>query len=288
MHRRCLLFQPTHRPPPRPMPELPEVETTRRGLLPSLQNRTLTRIVVRNPDLRWPVPADLEARLGGLTLRGIGRRGKYLLFDFGAAVQIVHLGMSGSLRLTRPDEPAALHDHVDWLFDDGTLLRLRDPRRFGAVLCTDDATRHPLLAHLGPEPLTPAFDAVYLHAQCQRRSAAIKQVIMDAQVVVGVGNIYASESLYHAGIRPATAARRLSRPACTRLNAAIKQVLTAAIAAGGSSLRDYVASDGEPGYFQLRTRVYDRAGLPCRACGTPIKRIVQGQRASFYCPACQH
>lgn len=270
-----------------PMPELPEVETTRLGLLPRLQGRALRRIVVRNPRLRWPVPDDLEARLAGLTLNSLVRRGKYLLFDFGSVTQIVHLGMSGSLRFAGPDEPAALHDHVDWLFDDGTTLRLRDPRRFGAVLWTDDVARHPLLAHLGPEPLTPAFDAAYLHAQCQRRSAAIKQVIMDAQVVVGVGNIYASESLFHAGIRPAIAARRLSRPACARLAAAIKQVLTAAIAAGGSSLRDYVHSSGELGYFQLQTRVYDRAGLPCKTCATPVRRIVQGQRASFYCPTCQ-
>ncbi|OJW49935.1 MAG: DNA-formamidopyrimidine glycosylase [Thiobacillus sp. 65-1059] len=270
------------------MPELPEVETTRQGLLPRLRGRTLARIAIRNPRLRWPIPDDLETRLAGLMLRQIERRGKYLLFDFGAATQIVHLGMSGSLRFAEPGEPAALHDHVDWLFDDGTTLRLRDPRRFGAVLWTHDAARHPLLAHLGPEPLTPAFDAAYLHAQCRRRGTAIKQVIMDAGVVVGVGNIYASESLFHAGIRPATAARRLSRPACARLAAAIKQVLTAAIAAGGSSLRDYVHSSGELGYFQLQTRVYDRAGQPCRVCATPIRRIVQGQRASFYCPGCQH
>jgi formamidopyrimidine-DNA glycosylase len=270
------------------MPELPEVETTRVGLLPRLRGRTLKRVVVRNPRLRWPVPPDLEARLAGQALRDMTRRGKYLLFDFGPATQIVHLGMSGSLRFVEPDEPAALHDHIDWLFDDGTVLRLRDPRRFGAVLWTDDAARHPLLAHLGPEPLTATFDAAWLHAQCRRRSAAIKQVIMDAAVVVGVGNIYASESLFHAGIRPATAARRLSRPACERLAEAIKRVLAAAIAAGGSSLRDYVATDGELGYFQLQTRVYDREGLPCKTCGTPIRRIVQGQRASFYCPVCQH
>jgi len=269
------------------MPELPEVETTRLGLLPHLQGRTLSRIVVRNPHLRWPVPDDLEAHLAGHALRQLTRRGKYLLFDFGAATQIVHLGMSGSLRFVGSDEPAALHDHVDWMFDDGTALRLRAPRRFGAVLWTGDASRHPLLAHLGPEPLTPDFDAAYLHAQCQRRKAAIKQVIMDAQVVVGVGNIYASESLFHAGIRPTTAARRLSRPACARLAAAIRQVLTAAIAAGGSSLRDYVHSSGELGYFQLQTRVYDREGLPCKTCATPIRRIVQGTRASFYCPECQ-
>ncbi len=268
------------------MPELPEVETTRLGLQPRLQGRTLTRIVVRNPRLRWPVPDDLEVRLAGQVLHTLTRRGKYLLFDFGAATLIVHLGMSGSLRLVRSDEPPGAHDHVDFVFG-GEALRLRDPRRFGAVLCTEDANTHPLLAHLGPEPLTPAFDAAYLYAQCQRRSAAIKQVIMDAQTVVGVGNIYASESLFHAGIRPATAARRLSRPACARLVAAIKQVLTAAIAAGGSSLRDYVHSSGELGYFQLQTKVYDRAGLPCKTCATAIRRIVQGQRASFYCPVCQ-
>lgn len=269
------------------MPELPEVETTRLGLLPRLQGRALTHIVVRNPHLRWPVPDDLEARLKGHPLKTLTRRGKYLLFDFGSVTQLVHLGMSGSLRFCAPDEPAALHDHIDWLFNDGITLRLRDPRRFGAVLWTEDVARHPLLAHLGPEPLTTAFDAAYLHAQCQRRHAAIKQVIMDAQVVVGVGNIYASESLFHAGIRPTLSARRLSRPACARLTAAIKQVLMAAIAAGGSSLRDYVHSSGELGYFQLQTRAYDREGLPCKTCAAPIRRIVQGQRASFYCPVCQ-
>ena len=283
-----MLESSSRKPHPIPaMPELPEVETTRLGLLPRLQGRTITRIAVRNPRLRWPVPDDLEARLQGRVLQTLTRRGKYLLFDFGTLTQLVHLGMSGSLRLTTPDEPAALHDHIDWLFDDGTVLRLRDPRRFGAVLWTGDATRHPLLAHLGPEPLTPAFDAAYLHAQCQRRHAAVKQVIMDAQVVVGVGNIYASEALFHAGIRPTLSARRLSRPACARLEKAIKQVLTAAIAAGGSSLRDYVHSSGELGYFQLQTRVYDRENQPCKTCKTPIRRIVQAQRASFYCPACQ-
>lgn len=269
------------------MPELPEVETTRRGLLPRLAGRTLERVVVRDPRLRWPVPPDLAARLAGRTLSDLRRRGKYLLFDFGGVTQIVHLGMSGSLRFVDAGEAAARHDHVDWQFDGGVTLRLRDPRRFGAVLWTDDAARHPLLAHLGPEPLTDAFDADYLHAQCRRRSAAIKQVIMDATVVVGVGNIYASESLFHAGIRPGTAARRLGRPACARLVDAIRRVLGAAIAAGGSSLRDYVATDGELGYFQLQTRVYDRAGQPCKACGTVVRRIVQGQRASFYCPRCQ-
>ena len=269
------------------MPELPEVETTRLGLRPRLLGRTLTRMEIRNPSLRWPVPNDLEARLKGQTLIELSRRGKYLLFDFGPVTQLVHLGMSGSLRFAGPDEPAALHDHIDWVFDDGTTLRMRDPRRFGTVLWSETPAQHPLLAHLGPEPLTEAFDAATLYAQCQRRSAAIKQVIMDAGTVVGVGNIYASESLFHAGIRPTISARRLSRPACAKLATAIKHVLTAAIAAGGSSLRDYVHSSGELGYFQLQTQVYDREGLPCKACKGLIRRIVQGQRASFYCPTCQ-
>lgn len=269
------------------MPELPEVETTRTGLVPRLTGRVLSRVEIRTPRLRWPIQSDLAGRITGQRLKGIARRGKYLLFDFGETTQIVHLGMSGSLRLTVPNEPPGIHDHVDWLFDDGTCLRMRDPRRFGAVLWTDHPDHHPLLASLGPEPLTEAFNAHTLHTQCRHRTSAIKTVIMDAHVVVGVGNIYASESLFHAGIRPGTAARRLSRPACERLVAAIKRVLNAAIAAGGSSLRDYVSTDGELGYFQLQTRVYGRTGLPCKRCGTPIRRLVQGQRATYYCPACQ-
>lgn len=270
------------------MPELPEVETTRLGLLPRLQGQKLAAVTIRDSRLRWPVPADLPERLCGRTLKGITRRGKYLLFDFSGLTQIVHLGMSGSLRFTATGEPAGAHDHLDWIFGDGTILRLRDPRRFGAVLLSEDAAHHPLLARLGPEPLGPAFDATYLHEQCRRRRGAIKQVIMDAHVVVGVGNIYASETLFHAGIRPGISAQRLTRPACTRLVEAMRRVLSAAIASGGSSLRDYVKTSGELGYFQLQTRVYDRAGLPCRTCGTRIRRIVQGQRASFYCPHCQH
>ena len=269
------------------MPELPEVETTCLGLLPRLRGRILQDITVRNPRLRWPVPEDLSDRITGKLLFNLYRRGKYLLFDFGDITQIVHLGMSGSLRFVDSDEPAGVHDHIDWHFGDKLILRLRDPRRFGAVLWTADPAHHPLLALLGLEPLTPEFNADYLYAQCRKRGAAIKQVIMDAHVVVGVGNIYASESLFHAGIRPGTAARRLTRPACERLVAAIKHVLKAAIASGGSSLRDYVQTSGELGYFQLHTQVYDRAGQPCKVCGAPIRRIVQGQRASYYCPHCQ-
>lgn len=269
------------------MPELPEVETTRLGIWPRLQGRRLRKIIVRNPCLRWPVPDDLAHQLVKKTLRDLTRRGKYLLFDFGDVTQIVHLGMSGSLRFVDADEPCGFHDHVDWAFDDGTVLRLRDPRRFGAVLLTADPSQHPLLAKLGPEPLGALFNGQYLYVQSRQRSIAIKQLIMDGHVVVGVGNIYASEALFHAGIRPGTVAGKLTRPACARLVAAIQRVLTAAIAAGGSSLRDYVHSSGELGYFQLHTQVYDRAGLACKVCNTPIRRIVQGQRASFYCPQCQ-
>jgi len=269
------------------MPELPEVETTRLGLSPRLQGLRLQTLTVRNPRLRWLVPQDLAAQLDGKTLIGIARRGKYLLFDFGAVTQIVHLGMSGSLRLVDSAEAVGTHDHIDWTFEGGTVLRLRDPRRFGAVLWAVDPLTHPLLAHLGPEPLTDAFDGPYLYAQCRKRNAAIKNIIMDGHVVVGVGNIYASESLFHAGIRPSTPAQKLTRPACERLVAAIQRVLSAAIAAGGSSLRDYVQASGELGYFQLQTQVYNRAGQTCSRCTTPIRRIIQGQRASYFCPRCQ-
>ena len=270
------------------MPELPEVETTRRGLISRLEGRKLLAIEVRHPRLRWPVPADLALQLCGRTLAGIARRGKYLLFDFSGLTQIVHLGMSGSLRFVEPDEPPTVHDHVDWRFAGGLILRLRDPRRFGAVLLTDDPARHPLLTHLGPEPLSDPFDGEYLYRASRGAKIAVKNFIMDSRRVVGVGNIYASESLFAAGIRPGTAAGRLTRRACERLALAIKLILRAAIKAGGSSLRDYVTAGGELGYFQLHTRVYDRAGQPCRDCGTTIKRLVQGQRASFYCPHCQN
>jgi formamidopyrimidine-DNA glycosylase len=269
------------------MPELPEVETTRRGLEPRLLGKTLLAVKIRDGRLRWPVPANLNARLAGKKLLSIRRRGKYLLFDFAGLTQIVHLGMSGSLRFAEPCEPPALHDHVDWLFKGNIVLRLRDPRRFGAVLLAEDPASHPLLAHLGPEPLTSDFDGAYLHAACRGRKTSIKNLIMDSRVVVGVGNIYASESLFRAGVRPGRAAGRLSRIECGKLAAAIKSTLQNAVRAGGSSLRDYVAADGELGYFQLHTRVYDRAGLPCKVCGTPIKKLTTGQRSTFYCPSCQ-
>jgi len=269
------------------MPELPEVETTRRGLEPRLRGKTLRAVKVRNGRLRWPVPDDLSTQLCGKKLLSIKRRGKYLLFDFGSLFQIVHLGMSGSLRFVDKNEPPAVHDHVDWLFDGGEVLRLRDPRRFGAVLLTNDPASHPLLAHLGPEPLSGDFDGKHLYAATRGRKVAIKNLIMDSQVVVGVGNIYASESLFAACIRPGRAAGRLSRAECEKLAAAIKATLQSAVKAGGSSLRDYVATDGELGYFQLHTKVYDRAGLPCKVCGASIKKLTSGQRSTYYCPVCQ-
>lgn len=269
------------------MPELPEVETTRRGIEPQLKGKILTAVEIRDKRLRWPVPDNLNTRLAGKKLLCIKRRGKYLLFDFGDLFQIVHLGMSGSLRFVHRDEPPAVHDHVDWLFKGGETLRLRDPRRFGAVLLTDDPAKHPLLAHLGPEPLSAGFDGDYLRVACRGRKTRIKNLIMDSKVVVGVGNIYASESLFRAGIRPGRAAGRLTRAECARLAAAVKTTLQSAIKAGGSSLRDYVAADGELGYFQLHTKVYDRAGLPCKVCGTLIKKLTSGQRSTFYCPSCQ-
>jgi formamidopyrimidine-DNA glycosylase len=269
------------------MPELPEVETTRRGLLSRIEGKTLRKVIVRRPQLRWSVPADIDRQLRGRKLKTISRRGKYLLFDYSGLTQIVHLGMSGSLRFVQPDETPGIHDHVDWLFSDGSILRFRDPRRFGAVLLTSDPAHHSLLAHLGPEPLSNDFDGEYLYRVTRHAKIAIKNFIMDSQRLVGVGNIYASESLFRAGIRPGSGAGRLTRVQCERLAKAIKSTLQAAIDSGGSSLRDYVATDGELGYFQLHTMVYDREGLPCKVCKALIKRVVQGQRATFYCPHCQ-
>ena len=267
------------------MPELPEVEVTRRGI-EHLVGRRITSVSVREPRLRWRVPATVGA-LAGTTVRGIYRRGKYLLIDCGNGHLILHLGMSGSLRFVLPGTAPQKHDHVDLAFE-GSVLRLRDPRRFGALLWTDGAPEsHPLIAHLGVEPLSRDFDGRRLRGLARGRRTAIKQLLMDGRSIVGIGNIYASEALYLAGIRPRTAAHRLSLEKCTRLADAIKRTLRAAIRAGGSSLRDFIGSDGELGSFQTRYHVYDRTDLPCRRCRAPIRRIVQGQRASFYCPGCQ-
>lgn len=268
------------------MPELPEVEVTRLGVAPSVIGRRVVAVTVREPRLRWPVPAAIRT-LAGRTVRSVVRRAKYLVFDCDGRFLIVHLGMSGSLRLVRPEEPAGKHDHVDISFGD-TLLRLRDPRRFGAMLVTDHApAEHPLLRSLGPEPLDENFDAAWLHRMAAGRRIPIKQLLMDAHCVVGVGNIYASESLFLAGVDPRRSAGRLSRERCGKIVAAIRKTLAAAIRAGGSSLRDFVGSDGRSGYFQQDHWVYDRAGSKCRRCDGTVRRLVQGQRATFYCPRCQ-
>ncbi|MDH5577083.1 MAG: bifunctional DNA-formamidopyrimidine glycosylase/DNA-(apurinic or apyrimidinic site) lyase [Betaproteobacteria bacterium] len=268
------------------MPELPEVEVTRRGIARALAGRRISAIAVREPRLRWPVP-DAVRDLAGLTVRSVKRRAKYLLLDCGAGHLIVHLGMSGSLRLLPAGTAFDKHDHFDLVLGE-RLLRLRDPRRFGAVLWrAAGAAPHPLLARLGVEPLSRALDGARLHQLTRAHRAPIKVFLMDSRRVVGVGNIYASESLYRARIDPRTPARRLSPERCARLARAIKATLRAAIRAGGSSLRDFVGSDGVYGCFQLRSRVYGREGKPCRRCGAAVRRIEQGQRSTYFCPACQ-
>lgn len=268
------------------MPELPEVEVTRRGLAPQISGRKISGVVVREPRMRWPIPRGLR-RLAGRTVRAVRRRGKYLLVECDGGHLILHLGMSGSLRVLPRGTPPGKHDHFDLVLGD-RVVRLHDPRRFGAVLWTPASPeQHPLLAHLGVEPLSPAFDGERLHALTRGARVSIKQFLMDGRRVVGVGNIYASESLFRAGIRPQRRAGRLTRAECDALAREIKLTLREAIRAGGSSLRDFVRSDGTAGYFQQRYWVYDRGGLPCRRCGEPVRRVVQGQRATFYCPRCQ-
>ena len=269
------------------MPELPEVETTRRGLAPHLEGATISGMAIRCARLRWPIPADMP--LPGQTILALTRRAKYLLLSCGNGTLILHLGMSGSLRILPTDTPAEKHDHFDLILNNGLLMRLRDPRRFGAVLWhAGDINTHPLLTRLGPEPLeADSFDARYLYRVTRGRSVAIKQFIMDSQVVVGIGNIYASEALFSAGISPQQMAGKLSLARCIKLVAAIHATLNAAIIAGGSTLRDFVNSSGNPGYFQQQHWVYGRAGEPCRRCDAPIRQIKQGQRSSFYCIHCQ-
>ena len=270
------------------MPELPEVETTRRGIAPHVIGRRVARIDVYDRRLRWPVPGDLEARLAGMTIDRVDRRSKYLLFHAGEGALLVHLGMTGTLRAWRDPPPRSKHDHVDITLDDGTVLRYRDPRRFGAMLwVASTVDGHPLLAALGPEPFDAAFSADYLWRVTRKRRAAIKLALMDNRVVTGVGNIYANEALFRAGIRPSTPANRVSKVRLARLVAAVRAVLEAAIAKGGSTLRDYVGSDGAAGYFQLDYYVYGRAGSPCRVCKRPIRQSRLGQRSSFYCANCQ-
>jgi formamidopyrimidine-DNA glycosylase len=270
------------------VPELPEVETTRRGIEPHVSGQRIRKVVVRERRLRWPVSRDLEQQLLGQTIENVSRRGKYLLLRTRAGSLIIHLGMSGSLRILPCATPPLKHDHLDIELDNRQCLRLRDPRRFGCVFWTTaDPLQHKLLKALGPEPLSEAFDADYLYALSRNRKVAIKQLIMNSHIVVGVGNIYANEALYLAGIRPGVAAGRLSKPRCRQLVDAIKTVLASAIQQGGTTLRDFTASDGNPGYFQLQLNVYGRGGEPCPRCGATIKQLHQGQRATYYCPRCQ-
>ncbi len=271
------------------MPELPEVETTRRGIEPWLTGRRIERLLVRERRLRWPIPRDLGARIAGATISRVERRAKYLLIHTSAGTLVLHLGMSGSLRVLAAGTPPQGHDHFDLVLDSGRCLRFNDPRRFGCLLFTaGDPLVHPLLAQLGPEPLTADFDSERMWRRARGRRAPIKAFIMDARTVAGVGNIYASEALFRAGIRPGLPAGRVSRARMQALAAAIRAVLTAAIGAGGTTLRDYVDAAGAPGYFRLRLAVYERAGQPCRKCRTPIRQVVLGQRSSYWCPCCQH
>lgn len=269
------------------MPELPEVEITRRGLLPALTGLTVTGVEVRCPALRYPLPHGLARTLSRRVLRGIDRRGKYLLFGFDHGTLLVHLGMSGSLRIVPRDETPQAHDHLDLAFGAG-VLRMRDPRRFGAVLwVAGDIAAHPLIAPLGIEPLSDGFDGAWLYAATRQRATAIKLALMDSHSIVGIGNIYASESLFRARIDPRTPAGHLSRARCTRLARAVRETLLDALAAGGSSLRDFVHSDGSSGSFQQQYFVYGREGEPCRICGTRVRQLRLGQRSSFHCPRCQ-
>lgn len=275
------------------MPELPEVEVTRRALAPYVEQHTVESVIVRDPRLRWPVPAQVPALLAGRTVERLRRRGKYLLWEFPHGTLISHLGMSGAWRVWPRRRAVPLpgpHDHIDVLFE-AACVRLTDPRRFGAVLWHDakngEVASHPLLAGLGIEPFDPRFTGDWLFRHTRTRAASIKQVLLAGDVVVGVGNIYASESLFRARINPKRAARWIGAVRCEALAVAVREVLTEAIAVGGSTLRDFISADGADGYFMLDARVYGRAGEPCRVCATPIVRVLQGQRATYYCKSCQ-
>jgi formamidopyrimidine-DNA glycosylase len=270
------------------MPELPEVETTRRGIEPHVTGRTIERLAVHERRLRWPVARALPEWARGQQIIAVRRRAKYLLLKLDRGWLMLHLGMSGSLRVLPIRTALEAHDSFDVEMDSGWTLRFNDPRRFGSLFhLTGDPAAHRLLKGLAPEPLEPAFDADYLFRVTRRRRVVIKQAIMNSRLVVGVGNIYASEALFRAGIRPGRAAGSLSREECAALVRSIRAVLRMAIRHGGTTLRDYVSADGSPGYFRRKLWVYEREGQPCRACGTPIRRRAQGQRSTYYCPVCQ-
>ena len=269
------------------MPELPEVETTRRGVRPYSEAAQVVDVVVRDRRLRWPIPSDLGRKLIGQRVERVDRRAKYLLFRTAAGTLLVHLGMSGSLRVMDVADPPLRHDHFDIVFDNGRCLRYNDPRRFGCCLWLEPDEVHPLLSHLGPEPLSDAFTGALLYRLSRRRKGPVKNFLMDGKVVVGVGNIYANEALYLAGIRPDRAAGRISLARYERLAFFVKQVLTSAIEQGGNTLRDFVGGDGKPGYFAQQLFVYGRGGQPCKACGTTLRELRLSQRISVYCVTCQ-
>lgn len=269
------------------MPELPEVETTRRGVAPHVINRRVTRVVIREPRLRWPVPPDLPERLAGQVVLAVERRAKYLLFHTATGSLLVHLGMSGSLRLVSPDQAPAKHDHFDINLTEGKTLRYNDPRRFGCCLWLEPDELHPLLVNLGPEPLAEAFDGRYLYRRARGRKGAVKSFLMDQKIVVGVGNIYANEALFFAGIRPDRAAGRISLARYEALAEKVKYVLTSAISQGGTTLRDFVGGDGKPGYFAQQLYAYGREGLPCKVCEGPLRELRISQRSTVYCVTCQ-
>lgn len=269
------------------MPELPEVETTRRGIAPHLLGRTVRELVLRRRRLRWPIPPALPKLLRGETILGVERRAKYLLLDTEPGAVLVHLGMSGSLRMVERRQPAQAHDHVDLVMDSGLALRFNDPRRFGCWLWQPRGRTHALLRELGPEPLAAGFDGELLWRRARGRSAAVKTFLMDQRVVVGVGNIYVAEALFRAGVDPRRAAGRITRARYAAIAQAIRAVLEDAIAAGGTTLRDFQQPDGAPGYFEQELAVYGRGGEPCRVCGSALRSAVLGQRASYWCPSCQ-
>ena len=269
------------------MPELPEVETTRRGLAPHLRDQMIHGVILRRRELRWPIPDEVSAQLPGQRITDVRRRAKYLLLDTDAGSALLHLGMSGSLRVLPGDTPLRPHDHVDISLENGRLLRFNDPRRFGSLLWQPAGTLHPLLQGLGPEPLDAAFDGDYLFQRSRGRRAPIKTFLMDQAVVVGVGNIYAAESLYRAGISPLREAGKVSRERYQRLATAVKDILQYAITRGGTTLRDFISPDGVPGYFEQELSVYGRDGQPCPGCGRPLRHATIGQRASVWCGSCQ-
>ncbi len=274
------------------MPELPEVETTRAGLAPHLEGRRVRSVLLRRPDLRWPIPPEVSERLPGQRIAAVRRRAKYLLLDTDAGSALLHLGMSGSLRVLPAATPVREHDHVDFALQGasgtpGRVLRFNDPRRFGCLLWQPPGETHALLRELGPEPLSEAFDGDYLFARSRGRSAPVKTFLMDQKVVVGVGNIYAAEALFAAGISPLRAAGKVSRERYAALAGEVKRILAHAIARGGTTLRDFLAPDGAPGYFEQELAAYGRGGEPCPRCDRPLKQAMVGQRASVWCARCQ-